>query len=170
MYVKGEAIDFAEYYGTASNLIQFTINKNRKLTTNPGAFFYYYSLSPDVTDRKLSISAVDSSSDESFFSVVKNNMKLWLVTGTTCAQVQVRGPDAPRQEGAETKFTIPTNVEVPDGSYYVVSVKYDTDTVENVKNRVAVNFAFKLRFNDDTDPWVDVASVISLERKFPEGK
>jgi hypothetical protein len=164
MYVNGDAIDFAVYYETESNLIQYTINKKGKLTTNPGAFFYYTELSPDVTDGELSISITSSTSPTSFFSVVKNDMKLWLVTDTTCAQVKLRGPDAPQQVGAETKFKIPDD-EVPAGSYYVVSVKYDTDTVENM-NGGTVDFTFTPTF-DGVAPSTGLSAAITLAPKFP---
>jgi hypothetical protein len=163
MYVNGDAIDFAVYYETESNLIQYTINKKDKLSTNPGAFFYYSGLSPGVTGGELSIS-VDSDSSTSFFSVVKNDMKLWLVTDTTCAQVKLRGPDAPQQVEAETKFKIPDE-EIPAGSYYVVSVKYDTDTVENM-NGGTVDFTFTPTF-DGVAPSTGLSAAITLAPKFP---
>jgi hypothetical protein len=144
MYVNEDISDF-------DGIIEYTINNKDKLTANPGAFFYYTKLPPYQGGSTTYFTVQQGSSPESFFfDVVKNNIKLWLVTGDKCAQVQLRGNDIPGTTGGNggfIVFSIPYEVIVPLTSYYVVSVKYDTDTVMDPDGET-VDFTFAPTHHD----------------------
>jgi hypothetical protein len=59
---------------------------------------------------------------------VKNDVKLFRVTGTTCSQVQLAASEISVVKGDVT-VTITSAAAPPPGSYWVISVKYSTSTV-----------------------------------------
>jgi hypothetical protein len=53
-----------------------------------------------------------------------------LVTGTSCAQIQLQSNQITLGSGANAgDVTVNFNAAAPAGSYYVISVKYDTAAV-----------------------------------------
>ena len=70
-----------------------------------------------------------------------NDIKLWLVTGTTCTRVQLDESQITISNGDVTiDFA---NIDpAPTGSYYVISVKYDTGSVtgQNASGKPTVKF------------------------------
>jgi len=104
--------------------------------------FYYTGLSQTITGSGPVV--VDQSDDNAAigpFAQVPNDVKLWLVTGSRCTQVQLAASRIKISSGDAT-VDIPNSA--PAGSYYVISVKYDTGSVkgQNATGQPTVHFTF----------------------------
>ena len=132
-YVNGTAQDFADYYAYQGGVVQYGVKSNKINQTNPGVFFYYTGLSKALAGsgaRTVYIDQSDNSTVVGPFKATKNDVKLWLVSGTNCAQVQLQSSQITLGSGANTgDVQVSFNAAAPSGSYYVVSVKYDTAAV-----------------------------------------
>ena len=75
------------------------------------------------------------------FSATKLDVKLWLVNGTNCTQIQLQSSQITISNG---DVTVNITTTAPAGSYYVISVKYDTAAVigSNVASRPTVKYTF----------------------------
>jgi hypothetical protein len=72
----------------------------------------------------------DNSSVVGAFSTTKLDVKLWLVTGTSCTQIQLQNNQITLGSGPNAgDVTVTFTAAAPAGSYYVISVKYDTAAV-----------------------------------------
>jgi hypothetical protein len=132
-YVNGTAVDFSDYYASQGGVVQYGVQSNKINQTNPGVFFYYTGLSQALAGsgaRTVYIDQSDNSSVVGAFTATKNDVKLWLVTGTTCTQVQLQNNQITLGSGANLgDVQVSFTAAAPAGSYYVVSVKYDTGAV-----------------------------------------
>jgi hypothetical protein len=134
-YVNGTAVDFDVYYASQGGVIQYTVKSNKINSTNPGVFFYYTGRSQTMTGsgpRTVYINQSDNSSVVGAFSTTKLDVKLWLVTGTSCTQIQLQDSQITLLTGANAgDVLVNFTAAAPAGSYYVISVKYDTNAVIN---------------------------------------
>jgi hypothetical protein len=138
-YVNNNPLVFVEFYSDQGGVIEYTMSEDKKnlgtqvISANPGVFFYFTGLSEFISAGAVYIvqTSTETSSGDTglFFSPVKNNVQLWLVTSGTCAQKQL----SKEQISVDENGTITVNIPdaVPAGSYYVISAKYDTDTVKD---------------------------------------
>ena len=92
------------------------------------------------------INQSDNSSVVPAFSTTKNDVKLWLVTGTNCTQIQLQANQITLGSGGNAgDVTVNFTAAAPAGSYYVISVKYDTAAVVGTNlgtARPTVNYTF----------------------------
>jgi hypothetical protein len=134
-YVNGTAVDFDVFYASQGGVIQYTVKSNRINSTNPGVFFYYTGRSQTITGsgpRTVYIDQSDNSSVVGAFSATKNDVKLWLVTGTSCTQIQLQSNQITLGSGANAgDVQVNFTAAAPAGSYYVISVQYTTGAVVN---------------------------------------
>jgi hypothetical protein len=126
--------------------VQYGIKDHLINNTNPGVFFYYTGLSNAIkgvdanNDHKVDpikvfIDQSDNSSVVGAFGVVKNNVMLFKVndnngnhiidSGDTATKVQLNSNQITLSDGDVTVNFTPDKVD----SLYVISVKYDTNTV-----------------------------------------
>jgi|GEM_PF-6986304 len=146
-YINGTAQDFSDYYAGQGGVVQYGVKGDLINNTNPGVFFYYTGLSNTIkgvdgsdADNKADAMTVfidqsDNSNDVGAFGVVKNNVMLFKVndnngnhiidSGDTATQVQLNSNQITLSDGDVTVNFTPDKV----GSLYVISVKYDTNTV-----------------------------------------
>jgi hypothetical protein len=165
-------VDFRDYYGPRG-VIEYQTNLNEISQTSPGAFFYYTGLSQTITEPGLvviyqSFIQSDDGHDMGPFDTMNDDIKLWLVTGETCYQ----------QTGEALEYyTNPSTGDVTvdiakaapnDGSYYVISVKYETKSVKgrDATGEPTVDFSFSTGFGDETDIVETDLNGIRLEPKF----
>ncbi|MDD1608678.1 MAG: hypothetical protein LUQ18_09330, partial [Methylococcaceae bacterium] len=148
-YINGTSQDFSDHYASQSGVVQYGVKSGLINNTNPGAFFYYTGLSNAIKgvdanhDNKAdAITVFIDQSDNSriigAFNTTKHDIKLFKVTdldhngidaGDTVTQVQLNNNQITR--GTHGHFGDVTINFTPDAvdSLYVISVKYDTNTV-----------------------------------------
>ena len=130
-YVNGTAVDFSDFYASQGGVVQYGIKADKINSTNPGVFFYYTGLSGAFTGSgDVLINQEDNNADVGPFSMTKNDVKLWLVTGTTCQRVQLQASRITISNGDVGDVKVNIAAAAPLGSYYVVSVRYDTGAVK----------------------------------------
>jgi hypothetical protein len=183
-YVNNNPLVFVEFYSDQGGVIEYTMSEDKKnlgtqvISANPGVFFYFTGLSEFISAGAVYIvqtSSKNSTKNEGlFFSPVKNNVQLWLVTSGTCAQKQLSKEQISVDENGTIRVTIPD--EIPDdASYYVISVKYDTNTVKDgsggtVVDGEEVDFTFVTTWTDlisETDSETDPDGITLAPKEFP---
>ena len=148
-YITGTAIDFDVYYASQGGVVQYQIKRNVISATNPGVFFYWTGLSQTITGTgPVFIAQSDNNTNIGPFAPVPNDIKLWLVTGTTCTQVQLADSQFQISGG---DVTVDIATAAPAGSYYAISVKYDTGSVvgQSAAGKPTVKFSFTTDVGDD---------------------
>jgi hypothetical protein len=129
-YVGGTAQDFRDYYASQGGVIQYQVQKGVINNANPGVFFYYTGQSQTITGPgPVFIEQSDDNDKIGPFDPVNKDIKLWLVTRDgTCTQVKST-IDSTNVDKGDVTVTIGGD-DLPTGSYYVISVKYDTGSVK----------------------------------------
>jgi len=150
-YVKGNAVDFSDYYAAQGGVIQYSTKNNTISATNPGVFFYYTGLSATITSAgQVFIDQADNNDSIGPFVPLKNNVQLWLVNDSTdtCSKVQLAANSVTISDG-DVSVTIPQNA--PEGFFYVISVKYETGSVktQNAVTNPTVKFTFQTDVGHD---------------------
>ncbi len=130
-YVNGTAPDFDVFYASQGGVIQYQVKANKISATNPGVFFYWTGVSQTITGSgPVFIDQSDNNANIGPFAPVPNDIKLWLVTGMNCTQVQLAASQITISNG---DVTVDVAALAPAGSYYVISVKYDTGSVKGTQ-------------------------------------
>jgi hypothetical protein len=159
MYVTGEPFAFNEYY--EYGVVQYSFNNKGKVHMNPGVFFYYTGRSMAFQEGgTVVIEQENNGPDIGPFRVLNQDVKLWLVNSGTssCAQVQLASGFTQNDDGDVTIDSIP---EAPDGSYWVISVKYQSKSVTGLEvgDAFSVDFTFTTTFEETGDTQTDLDGI-----------
>jgi hypothetical protein len=136
-YVDGTALDFRDFYGYRSSsqngTIAYLVKKRKGIQVDPGVFFFYTGLSQTILGGEVFIKQTftqsDGGTDIGPFDPVDNEIKLWLVSGTTCYQTK---DSLDIKDITDGDITLNITETLPaDGSYYVLSVEYDAASVKS---------------------------------------
>jgi hypothetical protein len=152
-YVDGTALDFRDFYGYGSSSQNGTITYSVKrkginiiFQVTPGVFFFYTGLSQTILGGEVFIKQTftqsDGGTDIGPFDPDNNDIKLWLVSGTTCFQTK---HSLDIKDITDGDITLNITETLPaDGSYYVLSVKYDAGSVKSnpASGTATVEYAF----------------------------
>ena len=174
-YLDGSALSFQKYYDFQGGVIQYTASlKTGKITqTNPGVFFYFTGATGSIkvadgnptTTEQLSVTIHQTVTLKSgapitsSLSAVQNNIQLYQVVDTNGNGKYDAGETV--NTLSSKSYTLNTsNSDITlgftgvKGSFYVVSVKYDTSSVIGASvGKIAatwptVNYQFDTKFKE----------------------